>query len=225
MSTTTVRKLRFPMLIGGGIIAAGFLIYFSNGYLNSQKTQGAIGQRDVYRDGEVKAADVAATPGVAPVAMTALLQTKEFQSLANNQAFTALLSDSSFREMTQSQAFLALMHDQTFVQMVAALNSRMSSESHKKMSSESHQQASAESNSASMIAAMQAEMSAASSVNSQSRSSQDALQQLANNESFSRVLHNATFRSLAADKAFVGLVSSASFEKAMANSSASLLHQ
>lgn len=96
MSTTTVRRLRFPILIGGGIIAAGLLVYFSNGYINSQKTQGAIGQRDVYRDGEVKASDVAATPGSAPVAVNAILQSKEFKALANNSDFQAMMNSSDF---------------------------------------------------------------------------------------------------------------------------------
>jgi hypothetical protein len=102
MSTTTFRKLRFPMLIGGGIIAAGILIYFSNGYINSQKTQGAIGQRDVYRDGEVKASDVAATPGTAPVAVEALLKSKEFQALANNSDFKVMMGSHDFQTLMQS---------------------------------------------------------------------------------------------------------------------------
>jgi hypothetical protein len=102
MSTTTARKLRFPMLIGGGIIAAGVLLYFGNGYINSQKTQGAIGQRDVYRDGEVKASDVAATPGTAPVAVEALLKSKEFQALANNTDFKAMMGSHDFQTLLQS---------------------------------------------------------------------------------------------------------------------------
>jgi hypothetical protein len=110
MSTTTFRRLRFPILIGGGIIAAGILVYFSHGYINQQKTQGAIGQRDVYRDGEVKAADVAATPGSAPVAMKALLESKEFQALANNSDFQAMMSSSDFNKLLQS-GFLRLVVD------------------------------------------------------------------------------------------------------------------
>ena len=33
---TTFRKLRFPILIGSGIIAAGVLIYFSNARVGTQ---------------------------------------------------------------------------------------------------------------------------------------------------------------------------------------------
>ena len=50
---TSLRKWRFPILIGGGLIAAGILFYFSNAHVNSEKTQGAIGKRDVYRDAQV----------------------------------------------------------------------------------------------------------------------------------------------------------------------------
>ena len=64
---TSLRKWRFPILIGSGLIAAGVLFYFSNTHVSTDKTQGAIGQRDVYRDGQVNSADVA-TPGSAPVA-------------------------------------------------------------------------------------------------------------------------------------------------------------
>ena len=50
---TSLRKWRFPILIGSGLIAAGILFYFSNAHVSSDKTQGAIGKRDVYRDGQV----------------------------------------------------------------------------------------------------------------------------------------------------------------------------
>jgi hypothetical protein len=44
---TTLRKWRFPILIGAGLIAAGALFYVSNYRVNPEKTQGAIGKRDV----------------------------------------------------------------------------------------------------------------------------------------------------------------------------------
>ncbi len=65
-----LRKYRFPFLIGGGVVAAGLLVYFSHSSGLNQ-TQGAIGHRDVYRDSEVKSADVDTT-GSAPVATKAL---------------------------------------------------------------------------------------------------------------------------------------------------------
>jgi len=72
----TYRKLRFPILIGAGVIAAGGLLYFSTARINSQHTLGAIGKRDVYRDAQVNASDVKATPGTAPVATQVLLESK-----------------------------------------------------------------------------------------------------------------------------------------------------
>src|SRR5450631_687787 len=95
---TTLRKWRFPILIGTGIIAAGALIYFANGHISTDKTQGAIGQRDVYRDGQVNSADVA-TPGSSPVADQAILESSDFKELAKNPAFQQLLSDGSFQEL------------------------------------------------------------------------------------------------------------------------------
>ena len=68
---TKLRKWRFPVLIGSGIIAACGLVYFANGHIGTDKTQGAIGKRDVYRDAQVSSSDVA-TPGSAPVATSAV---------------------------------------------------------------------------------------------------------------------------------------------------------
>src|SRR5450432_1819115 len=65
-----LRKYRFPFLIGGGVVAAGLLVYFSHSSGLNQ-TQGAIGHRDVYRDSEVKSSDVD-TNGSAPVATQAM---------------------------------------------------------------------------------------------------------------------------------------------------------
>src|ERR1700728_5513796 len=96
---TSLRKWRFPILIGSGLIAAGILFYFSNAHVSSDKTQGAIGQRDVYRDGQVNSADVA-TPGSAPVATTAILESSQFKSLAKNQAFQELMKDQSFARLS-----------------------------------------------------------------------------------------------------------------------------
>ncbi len=127
---TSLRKWRFPILIGSGLIAAGVLIYFSNTHVSSDKTQGAIGQRDVYRDGQVNAADVAA-PGSAPVATTAILETSEFKSLAKNaafqellhsdafngshrKAFADLLANSEFRAAAQDLRFAALVNSSAF---------------------------------------------------------------------------------------------------------------
>src|SRR5665213_2841177 len=105
---TSLRKWRFPILIGSGLIAAGILFYFSNAHVGSDKTQGAIGQRDVYRDGQVNSADVA-RPGSAPVATTAILESSEFKSLAKNEAFQELMRDSSFNELARNSNFVGLL--------------------------------------------------------------------------------------------------------------------
>jgi hypothetical protein len=105
---TTLRKWRFTVLIGSGIIAAGALVYFSNGHVGTDKTQGAIGKRDVYRDGQVASADVA-TPGSAPVATEAILESSEFKALAKDPQFHQLLNDESFKALSANAAFLAIL--------------------------------------------------------------------------------------------------------------------
>jgi hypothetical protein len=106
--------MRYSILIGAGILAAGGLLYYSNSRVNSRQIQGAIGQRDVYRDGLVNAADVKVTPGSAPVASKALLESKEFKALSKNQAFQSLLSNSSFALVAQNQALIALLSNPSF---------------------------------------------------------------------------------------------------------------
>lgn len=110
---TWLRKWRFPILIGSGVIAAGVLIYFAGVRVSSDKTQGAIGKRDVYRDGQVNSADVA-TPGSAPVATKAILESSEYKQLAKDPAFQQLLNSSDFAQLTQTGLFMGLMSDNDF---------------------------------------------------------------------------------------------------------------
>jgi hypothetical protein len=110
---TSLRKWRFPILIGSGLIAAGILFYFSKTHVSSDQTQGAIGKRDVYRDGQVNSADVA-TPGSAPVATQAILESSEFKALAKNPAFQQLLNDDSFKHLKDNAVFLAVFGNVNF---------------------------------------------------------------------------------------------------------------
>jgi len=114
---STFRKWRFSILIGSGIIAAGVLLYFSNARVSSDKTQGAIGKRDVYRDSQVNTADIAA-PGQAPVATAAILESSEFKSLAKNPAFQELLQNQSFTALKNDARFSAILADVSFQSMI-----------------------------------------------------------------------------------------------------------
>jgi len=114
---TFLRKWRFPILIGGGLIAAGVLAYFGSAHVRSDKTQGAIGQRDVYRDGQVNSADVA-KPGSAPVAIQAILQSSEYKTLAKDPQFQQLMSDGDFAELARENPFIELLRDKFFQEAV-----------------------------------------------------------------------------------------------------------
>src|ERR1700691_5992200 len=212
---TKLRKWRFPILIGSGILAAGALIYFANGRVNSEKTQGAIGKRDVYRDGQVDAASVGATPGTAPVAMQAILDSKEFKSLAKNEAFQGLMASHEFQELSKSQAFVRLMSDRSFAEMAQSQaflglvhNSifRHALDSHStEMNAQSHQ--------ASQQELGRFDMSFAAI-------RQDAnFQALERNQAFNNLVHNSTFRQMAQSQHFVELVSGSSFQAMMRDSS------
>src|ERR1700712_1669110 len=86
-------------------------------------TQGAIGQRQVYRDGQVQ--DAAVTPGSAPVAVKAFLDSKEFKSIANKQDAQKLFSNPAFLAMASNANFVALLQNPAFA--VLASNQSFSS--------------------------------------------------------------------------------------------------
>jgi hypothetical protein len=107
-----LRNWRFPILIGSGLIAAAGLVYFETAHVRTDKTQGAIGKRDVYRDGQVNSADVA-KPGTAPVAVKAILESSEFKELAKNPAFVTALQDGSLATALQSPLFVAALEERS----------------------------------------------------------------------------------------------------------------
>jgi|SRR5665213_27998 len=188
---TSLRKWRFPILIGSGLIAAGILFYFSNAHVGSDKTQGAIGQRDVYRDGQVNSADVA-RPGSAPVATTAILESSEFKSLAKNEAFQQLLKDGSFAEMSRQAAFMQLLSDKSFQEM--ARNGMFA----QLVSTQAFQQALRQN----MLANLHP---------------QDArFNDLTRSDAFAHLANNAAFQAMARNQAFANLLSSNAFRQSMA---------
>jgi hypothetical protein len=245
---TTFRKWRFPILIGSGILAAAALIYFANGRVNSDKTQGAIGKRDVYRDGKVDAASVGAVPGTAPVAMQAILDSNEFKALAKNDAFQSLLSnqgfqqmakdgafvrllsDASFQQMAQSQAFQGLMRNEAFrVGLAASHVNELNKQSVRALDSHKQDLARTDSN----FAALRQDANFQALRTNEAFSSllrNSAFSQLTRNSAFVNLLSSGSFQSLMRDRAFQSLVAQASFQNALlsgstANMSAQLLRQ
>jgi hypothetical protein len=210
---TKFRKWRFPILIGSGILAAAALIYFANGRVNSEKTQGAIGKRDVYRDGQVDAANVGATPGTAPVAMQAILDSKEFKALAKDQAFQGLMASHEFQAVARDQAFVSLLSNANFAQMAqnSAFTQLLQSDQFRKALAQSHTN----------------EMNAQSHQESQKQElgrfdmsfaalKQDAhFQALERNQAFINLVQNSAFRSIARNQAFVNLMVGSSFQAMM----------
>ena len=74
---------------------------------------GAIGKREVYRDGQVASADVG-TPGAAPVAVKAVLESGEFKALAKNPAFQEMIKSDTFAQLSINAAFVGLLADASF---------------------------------------------------------------------------------------------------------------
>jgi len=197
---TTLRKWRFPILIGGGLIAAGVLLYFSGVRILPEKIQGAIGKRDVYRDGQVASADVDRA-GTAPVAVKAVLESGEFKALAKNAAFQEVLKSDAFAQLSKDQAFVSLLANVAF-QNVA------------------QQQVFA-----ALLQSSQIQGSGGSSGNGPTPHHMFAgLEQnaqfagLMNSVAFQQLNANAAFAGLVQQAAFVNLVSSGAFQALMANS-------
>jgi hypothetical protein len=189
---TFLRKWRFPILIGSGLIAAGVLVYFANTHVGSDKTQGAIGKRDVYREAQDNSADVA-RPGSAPVATEAILQSSEYKELAKNRAFQQLLKDESFDKLTKNKAFLELLTDQNFRVMV---KERMFAEM---VSSPAFREALNE-----------------NKLNADLSQGLVKYQDLIRADAFNGLSHNPAFLAVARSDSFARLVSNGSFRESMA---------
>lgn len=103
---------KFVLFAAGAVVVAGGLVYILGVYppASTRDAQGAIGQRQVYRDPQ--AHDAAVTPGSAPVAASTLTaaQTKRIQEISSQIAagFVAnLRNDLSPAIQTQLIALLA----------------------------------------------------------------------------------------------------------------------
>ncbi len=194
---TSLRKWRFPILIGSGLIAAGVLVYFSTSHVSSDKTQGAIGKRDVYRDGQVNSADVA-TPGSAPVATQAILESSDFKSLAKNPAFQQLLSDPAFTNLSRRSEFASLLSDMNFREMMQRKDFT------ELVNSDLFQRALSQSNKQNMIHFLSSDSHASS-----------AYSELLRMNAFSDLLVNKAFREMAANNMFQGLMRSNELQQAL----------
>lgn len=191
------RKLRFPILIGAGVLAAGLLLYHSNSRVDTRQTQGAIAQRDVYRDAEVKTADVG-TPGEAPVATKAILESKEFQALAKNEAFQNLMADANFARLAQNAQFLSMLRNSAF---------------HRKLQSESFRQT-LQAGSSAELASQLRNLSANDLAQKQAKKSSE-------NDSFARLASNAEFQAFwkaHADSHSLDLMRGSQFQALLARS-------
>jgi len=183
---TFLRKWRFPILIASGLIAAGGLVYFANTHVSNSKTQGAIGKRDVYRDGQDNSADVA-TPGSAPVATQAILESSDYKELAKNQAFQELLQDSSFTKLAGDKAFYQLLSDRSFQEM-----------SQNKLFLE-------------LVRTQGFQQSAHQGLLGSMHTQDTRFLELTKLESYNRLMNNAKFQNVARNEAFAGLFSSNAF--------------
>jgi len=237
---SSLRKFRFAVFIGCGVIAAGILVYITNTRINPKLTQGAVGNRAVLRDSQVNAADVNASPGTAPVASSVLLQSKEFKALAKNQAFQNLLSSPAFASIAQNSQFLLVMQNANFLQMLnnatfdQLLNNGVLFQVVLQIRNEI----------SSGISLNVANGSAQFSQQTLSALNANSAQQLATNQAFQNLMYNANFLSfmsnqmnsqalanlssnafagLLANSQFQGLLNQAAFVSALQSGSASSL--
>lgn len=216
---TTLRKFRFPILIGGALIAAAALLYFSGSKILPEKIQGAIGMRNVYRDGQVASSDVDAA-GTAPVAINAVLASSEFKSLAHNAAFQEMLKSDSFLQLSRNQAFVGLLANPAFRQLArdqsfAAL-----------LNNSAFQNAPGGHGGDRLFAGLEQNAAYAS------LEKNDAFAQLASNQAlvgltrsdlFVHLVSSASFQSLVKDESFAHLASMQSFQNALLAGSAANL--
>ena len=157
--------------------------------VNPEKTQGAIGKRDVYRDGQVASADVDQA-GSAPVAVKAVLESGEFKALAKNPAFQEVLRNDAFERLARDQVFVRLLANGAFQTLAqdksfAAL-----------LQSSEFQGTSAGGGGPQLFAGLEQNMRFGALAKS------EAFQQLTRNQAFLRMMHESAFVNLAASASF-----------------------
>ena len=104
----TASRKKFGILIGSGVLAGAAVVFFGFIWPPSGGTEGAIGQRQVYREGGVKASDVSVTPGTAPTVIKSFLQGKQFHEAARKDGFPEVDSK-EFTALTENSEFLAFL--------------------------------------------------------------------------------------------------------------------
>jgi hypothetical protein len=206
---TFLRKWRFPILIGSGLIAASVLIYFANTHISSDKTQGAIGKRDVYRDAQNNSADVA-TPGSAPVATEAILQSSEYKSLMKTAAFQELLHSDAFNgshrkaiaDLLARSEFQAAVQDVRFAALVRSDAFQLALRSH-----------------ADLFVALkdQSEFKALDSNGLRMLLKNEGFLRLAHEQAFQRLLASNALRENLRNQAFLALISRSDFQSMLVN--------
>jgi hypothetical protein len=126
---------KFVLFSAAAVVLAGGLIYFMGVYppSSTRDAQGAIGQRQVYRDAQ--AHDSAVTPGSAPVAASTLSaeQTKKLQDISS-QVVAAFIEklNSDFSSDLHAQLIALLAHSE----LQADLHQQMASELARNFSTE-----------------------------------------------------------------------------------------
>src|SRR5438876_10592665 len=101
----TDSRKKYGMLIGVGVIAAAAVVVCSLYWPPSRGTEGAIGQRQVHRDGTGVRKDVKADPGKAPIAIKAFLKSKKFKKAAKKRGFVEVDSK-EFAALTDNADFI-----------------------------------------------------------------------------------------------------------------------
>jgi DNA-directed RNA polymerase subunit RPC12/RpoP len=206
-------------LIAAVTLAAAGIWYLSRYSANprKEKIQGAIGQRIVERDTQVNEADVGVTPGTAPVAVRALLESKGFRKVARDQAFQALMSNEAFKALMSNESFRALMSNESFKALMSneSFKALMSNESFKALMSNESFKALMSNESFKALMSNEAFKALMSNQAFQALMSNQAFQALMSNQAFQGLLSNQSFQSLLGNQAFQGLLSNQAFQSMM----------
>ena len=119
MQPVEKNKKKYAWLAVGGAALATFLVGWSIFWppVPRNGVQGAIGKRDVYRESTMTDKDigVAGTVKVTVDDIRKVLQSQEFQSLANNAQFNQLIANAQFQQIYQQSSLLTLAGNQSQV--------------------------------------------------------------------------------------------------------------
>jgi len=214
------KRWKYSILIGGGIVLAACVAYFSMyaPAVRKDQVQGAIAKRDVYRDPNAQAATGPVDAGAGDAEFQQLYAVGQFKRLAGDANFRALAADPDFAKLMANSQFVGLMADTGLLARLVRSTADLRASSNAAELTKARAETAAELTKA--HADLKAESSAAELAKTHpvDLATEAQISRLLSGSKFEALATNAHFQSLVRSASFQALAQNADFRALVANS-------